>query len=140
MILQDVLELLQDQDPLGNAHNASDFLELVRLYNKGCALAATGGVDIIVNNAGYVWNSAIHNHSDEQWEAMLAMHATAPFRLLRAFGRWLREQPYRTVREEVDAYMGVDLEGLGRLLVEYPLEGGMLVSVGPADLALPRLS
>ncbi len=54
-------------------------------------LAQHGRLDILVNNAGYVWNSAIHNHSDEQWYAMLDMHATAPFRLLRAYGRWLRE-------------------------------------------------
>jgi 3-oxoacyl-[acyl-carrier protein] reductase len=56
-----------------------------------------GRLDILVNNAGYVWNSAAHNHSDEQWQAMLDMHATAPFRLLRAYGRWLR----KTGREEV---------------------------------------
>jgi 3-oxoacyl-[acyl-carrier protein] reductase len=56
-----------------------------------------GRLDILVNNAGYVWNSAVHNHTDEQWQAMLEMHATAPFRLLRAYGRWLRE----TGREEV---------------------------------------
>ncbi|MEM7098234.1 MAG: SDR family NAD(P)-dependent oxidoreductase [Pseudomonadota bacterium] len=43
-----------------------------------------GGIDIVVNNAGYVWNSAMHKHSDEQWQAMIDMHATAPFRLLRA--------------------------------------------------------
>jgi 3-oxoacyl-[acyl-carrier protein] reductase len=60
-------------------------------------LAQHGRLDILVNNAGYVWNSAVHNHSDEQWQAMLDMHATAPFRLLRAYGRWLRE----TGREEV---------------------------------------
>ena len=47
-------------------------------------MAAFGGIDIVVNNAGYVWNSAMHRHSDEQWQAMLDMHATAPFRLLRA--------------------------------------------------------
>ena len=51
-----------------------------------------GSLDIVVNNAGYIWNSAIHNHSDEQWEAMLDVHVTAPFRILRAFGRWLRQQ------------------------------------------------
>lgn len=43
-----------------------------------------GRLDIVVNNAGYIWNSAMHKHSDEQWDAMLQMHATAPFRLLRA--------------------------------------------------------
>ena len=54
------------------------------------ALEAFGDLDIIVNNAGYIWNSALHNHSDEQWEAMLDIHVTAPFRILRAYGRWLR--------------------------------------------------
>lgn len=50
-----------------------------------------GGVDIIVNNAGYVWNSAIHKTSDEQWQAMLECHASAPFRILRAAAPFLRK-------------------------------------------------
>ena len=62
-------------------------------------LDAYGSLDIIVNNAGYVWNSAMHNHSDEQWQAMLDMHATAPFRLLRAYYPWLKAK----VAEEVAA-------------------------------------
>ena len=59
------------------------------------ALDAFGGLDIIVNNAGYVWNSAMHRHSDEQWQAMLDMHATAPFRILRAYYPWLKAQVER---------------------------------------------
>lgn len=51
-----------------------------------------GAIDIIVNNAGYVWNSAMHNHSDEQWQAMLDMHATVPFRILRAYYPWLKDK------------------------------------------------
>ena len=54
------------------------------------AVGAFGSLDIIVNNAGYVWNSAMHNHSDEQWQEMLDMHATAPFRVLRAYYPWLK--------------------------------------------------
>jgi len=54
-------------------------------------VARLGGLDILVNNAGYVWNSRIANHSDEQWYAMLDVHATGPFRLLRAAGRHFRE-------------------------------------------------
>jgi 3-oxoacyl-[acyl-carrier protein] reductase len=46
-----------------------------------------GGLDIVVNNAGYVWNSRIASHTDEQWYAMIDVHATGPFRLLRAAGR-----------------------------------------------------
>lgn len=55
-------------------------------------IATMGSLDIIVNNAGYVWNSAMHKHSDEQWQAMLDMHATAPFRILRAYYPWLKQQ------------------------------------------------
>ena len=51
----------------------------------------SGVLDIVVNNAGYIWNGALHNHSDEQWDAMLDIHVTAPFRILRAYGRWLRD-------------------------------------------------
>lgn len=63
------------------------------------ALAAYGGIDIIVNNAGYIWNGAMHNHSDEQFQAMLDVHITAPFRILRAWAPWLR----KTAREEAEA-------------------------------------
>jgi 3-oxoacyl-[acyl-carrier protein] reductase len=43
-----------------------------------------GGIDIIVNNAGYTWDNAIQKMSDEQWYAMIDVHMTAPFRILRA--------------------------------------------------------
>lgn len=63
------------------------------------ALESFGGIDIVVNNAGYIWNGAIQNHSDEQWQAMLDVHATAPFRILRALTPWLRETAKREQAE-----------------------------------------
>lgn len=48
------------------------------------AMEAFGDVHIVVNNAGYVWNSVIERQTDEQWLAMQSVHVTAPFRLLRA--------------------------------------------------------
>lgn len=63
------------------------------------ALDGFGQIDIIVNNAGYIWNGAMHNHSDEQWQAMLDVHATAPFRILRAFAPWLRATAKREIEE-----------------------------------------
>jgi 3-oxoacyl-[acyl-carrier protein] reductase len=54
-------------------------------------LERLGDLHILVNNAGYVWNSRIANHTDDQWYAMMDVHATGPFRLLRAAGRYFRQ-------------------------------------------------
>lgn len=59
------------------------------------AIEQFGGLDIVVNNAGYIWHSAIHNMTDEQWDAMIDIHASAQFRVLRAYGRWLRDNANR---------------------------------------------
>jgi len=54
-------------------------------------VADLGDLDILINNAGYIWNSRIANHTDEQWYAMIDVHATGPFRLLRAAGHHFRQ-------------------------------------------------
>jgi 3-oxoacyl-[acyl-carrier protein] reductase len=50
----------------------------------GTAIREFGGVDIIVNNAGYAWGSSIGKMTDKMWDAMIDVHLTAPFRILRA--------------------------------------------------------
>jgi 3-oxoacyl-[acyl-carrier protein] reductase len=63
------------------------------------AIEKFGGLDIIVNNAGYTWDAVIHKMSDEQWEAILAVHLTAPFRIIRAAAPFLRETAKREKSE-----------------------------------------
>ena len=48
-----------------------------------------GGVDIIVNNAGYTWDAMINKMSDRQFDAMIDVHLKAPFRILRAAGQFI---------------------------------------------------
>lgn len=48
------------------------------------ALREYQGIDIIVNNAGYTWDSVIQQMTDEQWYTILNVHLTAPFHILRA--------------------------------------------------------
>ncbi len=48
------------------------------------AVSEFGGLDIIVNNAGYTWDSVVQKMTDEQWDAILDVHLKAPFRILRA--------------------------------------------------------
>jgi 3-oxoacyl-[acyl-carrier protein] reductase len=59
---------------------ATDFAERF----IGTAVSDFKGLDIIVNNAGYTWDNVVQKMTDEQWYAMLDVHLTAPFRILRA--------------------------------------------------------
>ncbi|MEW6131031.1 MAG: SDR family oxidoreductase [Acidobacteriota bacterium] len=65
----------------------------------GAAIENFGGIDIIVNNAGYTWDGVIHKMSDEQWDAIIAVHLTAPFRIIRAAADFLRETAKREKAE-----------------------------------------
>jgi len=56
----------------------------------GTALETFGGLDIIVNNAGYTWDSVIQKMTDEQFQTMLDVHLVAPFRILRAAAEPIR--------------------------------------------------
>lgn len=63
------------------------------------ALNTFGGLDIIVNNAGYTWDGVIHKMTDEQWQAMLDVHITAPFRIIRAAAPFIRETAKKEIAE-----------------------------------------
>ena len=64
---------------VGNV-TAPDFAERF----VGTAVSEFKGLDIIVNNAGYTWDNVVQKMTDEQWYAMMDVHLTAPFRILRA--------------------------------------------------------
>ena len=57
-----------------------------------------GGLDIIVNNAGYSWDGVIQKTTDEQFQAMLTIHLVVPFRILRAAANHFRE----TAKKEIE--------------------------------------
>ena len=54
------------------------------------AVDAFGDCHVVVNNAGYTWDSVVQKMTDEQWYATLDVHLTAPFRVLRAFQQLVR--------------------------------------------------
>jgi 3-oxoacyl-[acyl-carrier protein] reductase len=54
------------------------------------ALDRFGDLDIIVNNAGYSWDSVIQKTTDEQFQAMLDIHLVVPFRIMRAAATHIR--------------------------------------------------
>ena len=64
------------------------------------AVQSYGGIDIIINNAGYTWDNVIQKMTDEQWYAIIDCHLTAPFRILRA------AQPIISAQAKKDAAEG----------------------------------
>ena len=55
------------------------------------AVDAFGGLDIVVNNAGYTWDGVLHKMGDDQFRAMLEIHTVVPFKVLRAASPYLRD-------------------------------------------------
>src|SRR5579863_525864 len=62
-------------------------------------ISELGGLDIIVNNAGYTWDNIIQKTTDQQFQAMLDIHVVAPFRILRAAAPYIRDTAKREAAE-----------------------------------------
>ena len=73
----------------------------------GTAVDTWGGLDIIVNNAGYTWDNVVQKMTDEQWEAMLAVHLTAPFRILRAASAFIRGAARKEADQGIEVFRKV---------------------------------
>lgn len=91
------------------------------------AVETFGGIDIIVNCAGYAWDSILQKTSDDQWEAMLAIHLGAPFRILRA------AQPVIAAAAKAEAAAGRPMGR--RSVVNISSIAGLAGNVGQAGYA-----
>jgi 3-oxoacyl-[acyl-carrier protein] reductase len=93
------------------------------------AMDSYQGLDIIVNNAGYTWDNVIQKMSDEQWYAMMDVHLTAPFRLLRA------AQPVIRQLARADAEAG---RRVVRKVVNISSVAGLFGNAGQANYAAAK--
>jgi len=64
--------------------------DYIKVLVKKAAEFGNGKIHIIVNNAGYTWDGVIHKMSDKQWENIIALHNTAPFKLVREAAPFFR--------------------------------------------------
>ena len=69
-------------------------------------MATTGRVDILVNNAGILRDKVLWKISDEDWDAVLGVHAGGTFRLTRACVPHFRQQEFGRVIN-VTSYTGL---------------------------------
>lgn len=81
------------------------------------ALDRFGGIDIIINNAGFTWDSVIQKMTDEQFQAVMDVHVTAPFRILRAAAEPIRRFAKAEVAQGKEVFRKVvnisSVSGLG---------------------------
>jgi 3-oxoacyl-[acyl-carrier protein] reductase len=50
-----------------------------------------GALHILVCNAGFTWDGVVHKMKPKQWDMMLNVHCTAPFRLIQAAAPFMRD-------------------------------------------------
>jgi len=92
---------------------------------------AFGAVDIVVNNAGYTWDSVAHKMTDEQFQAMLDIHTIVPFRVARALApRW---------REAAKAERGEGKE-VFRKIVNVSSTSGMMGNAGQVNYSAAKMA
>jgi 3-oxoacyl-[acyl-carrier protein] reductase len=92
---------------------------------------AFGAVDIVVNNAGYTWDSVAHKMTDEQFQAMLDIHTIVPFRVARALApHW---------REAAKAERGEGKE-VFRKIVNVSSTSGMMGNAGQVNYSAAKMA
>lgn len=89
-----------------------------------------GQLDILINNAGYTWDGPVHKITDEQWDAMIAIHLKAPFEMIRAAAPHFRE-PAKKEREEGKEVF--------RKIVNVSSTSGMFGNAGQANYSAGKL-
>jgi len=95
-------------------------------------IAAFGKINIIVNNAGYTWDGVVHTMTDQQWEAMLKVHNTAPFRIVRAAAPYLRDAAKKELQEK-----GATQEN--RVIINISSTSGLHGNPGQANYSTAKL-
>ena len=90
------------------------------------AIDAWGKIDIIVNNAGYTIDGAIHKMTDDAFQRMLDIHAIVPFRVIRAAAPHLCEPAKKERQDGVEVF---------RKIVNVSSISGTMGNAGQANYA-----
>jgi len=94
-------------------------------------IKAFGKINVIVNNAGFTWDGMLHKMTDKQWDTMLLVHNTAPFRIIRAAAPYMRDE----------AKKEMDRNGVAqpRSIVNVSSTSGLHGNIGQANYATAKM-
>ncbi|MCY4092552.1 MAG: SDR family oxidoreductase [Caldilineaceae bacterium] len=95
------------------------------------AVDAFGQINVLVNNAGYTWDGMAHKITGEQWQAILDVHLTAPFRMIQAAAPYLRD----AAKAELES--GAPFSN--RCIVNVSSTSGLHGNIGQANYAAAKL-
>ncbi len=88
-----------------------------------------GRLDILVNAAGYTIDGMVHKMTDDQFQAMLDVHLTAPFRMIRASVPLMRER----AKAEIAAGKRVN-----RKIINVTSVAGLMGNAGQANYSAAK--
>ncbi len=95
------------------------------------AIDTFGNLNVVVNNAGYTWDAMAHKLTDEQWQAILDVHLSAPFRMIRAAA------PYLRAAAAAELESGASLSN--RCIVNVSSTSGLHGNIGQANYAAGKM-
>ena len=84
--------------------DVSDTADVQRVVDT--TIESFGRIDVMVNNAGILRDNVLWKITDEDWEAVMAVHAGGTFKFTRACGPHFRAQEYGRVIN-VTSYTGL---------------------------------
>lgn len=96
------------------------------------AVERYGTLNVLVNNAGFTWDGMLHTMTDDQWLRVMEIHTFAPFRLIRAAAKYLREPG----KQELQAGQPFSEN---RVIVNVSSTSGLHGNVGQANYATAKM-
>jgi NAD(P)-dependent dehydrogenase (short-subunit alcohol dehydrogenase family) len=77
-------------EAVANGADVADFEQAEAMVRQ--AIDTFGGLDVLVNNAGFVRDRMLVNTSEEEWDAVIRVHLKGHFAPLRHAGAWWRSE------------------------------------------------
>jgi NAD(P)-dependent dehydrogenase (short-subunit alcohol dehydrogenase family) len=99
-------------EAVANGADVADFEQAAAMVQQ--AIDTFGGLDVLVNNAGFVRDRMLVNTSEEEWDAVVRVHLKGHFAPLRHAGAWWRtesKEGRQPVARVVNTSSGAGLQG-----------------------------